>query len=219
MTKDEVISKILLSSTSIHILGSGLNVEKPANRAIHDLSGRGWRLVPIHPKDAGSTINNIPIRKEIDDGIIPEIVVLFLAPQRALDVVKQFLFRFQNSDFPLIWFQRGAKNDDAVSMLEDIGADYVVEDCIVEYILGNSLIKSTDIQTLPWYRQTKDLSQDGCSIWSAYTGEEPEIKFEGEFEWTGDLLDLEDSQHIIPRYIRSMIKQNQTLEELALSLS
>jgi predicted CoA-binding protein len=200
-------------------LGSGLNVEKPANRAIHDLSGRGWRLVPIHPKDAGSTINNIPIRKEIDDGIIPEIVVLFLAPQRALDVVKQFLFRFQNSEFPLIWFQRGAKNDDAVSMLEDIGADYVVEDCIVEYILGNSLIKSTDVQTLPWYRQTKDLSQDGCSIWSAYTGDEPEIKFEGEFEWAGDLLDLEDSQHIIPRYIRSMIKQNQSLEELALSLS
>lgn len=85
-----------------------------------------------------------------------------MAPQRALDVVKQFLFRFQNSEFPLIWFQRGAKNDDAVSMLEDIGADYVVEDCIVEYILGNSLIKSTDVQTLPWYRQTKDLSQDGC---------------------------------------------------------
>ena len=149
---------------------------------------------------------------------MPEIVVLFLAPQRALEVVKRFLFRFQGPDFPLIWFQRGAKDDDAVSMLEEIGAKYVVEDCIVEYILRNSLSKSTN-QNLPWYRQTKDMSQDGCSIWSAFSGNETDIEIVNGFEWTGDLLDLEFSQHIIPRYIRSMLKQDETLEQLALRLS
>jgi predicted CoA-binding protein len=219
MSEVDVISKLLLSSTSIHILGSGLNDEKPANRAIHDLKDKGWRLVPIHPKDAGATIANIPIRKEIDDGIIPEIVVLFLAPQRALDVVKQFLFRFRGEEFPLIWFQRGAENKDAVSMLEEVGANYVIDDCIVEYILRNTLEKSTKIQSLPWYRQTKDASQDGCSIWSAFSGSEINIELMSEFEWTGDLWDLESSLHIIPRYIRSMLKENQSLEELALSLS
>ena len=43
--------------------------------------------------------------------------------------------------------------------------------------------------------------------------------FDGEFEWAGDLWDLEASQHIIPRYIRSMRKEEETLEELALRLS
>jgi len=218
MSENKMISEVLLSSTSIHILGSGLNSDKPANKAIHDLRDRGWRLVPVHPKDAGATITDIPIRKEIDDGIIPEIVVLFLAPQRALDVVKQFLFRFQGPDFPLIWFQRGAKNDDAVSILEEIGAKYIVEDCIVEYILRNSLSKPRN-QTLPWYRQTKDMSQDGCSIWSAFSGNETDIGILNGFEWAGDLLDLELSQHIIPRYIRSMLKPDEALEQLALRLS
>ena len=219
MSSDEVLSNTLLSSDSIHIFGSGLNTERPANKAIHDLSGKGWRLVPLHLKDAGATISNIPIRKEIDEGIIPEIVVLFLAPQIALNVVKQFLFRFQASEFPLVWFQRGAKNDVAVSMLEEIGAKFVVEDCIVEYINRNSLVKSSKVPTLPWYRQTKDLSKDGCSVWSAFSGTEINTNFDGEFEWVGDLWDLEASQHIIPRYIRSMRKEEETLEELALRLS
>ena len=79
---------VLLGAETIHIIGSGLNSQKPANRAILDLNGLGWRLVPIHVGIQGN-ISNIPIRKEIDEGIIPEVVVLFLAPQRALDVVKK----------------------------------------------------------------------------------------------------------------------------------
>ena len=219
MSSDEVLSNTLLSSASIHIFGSGLNTETPANKAIHDLSGKGWRLVPLHLNDAGSSIANFPIRKEIDEGIIPEIVVLFLAPQRALSIVKQFLFKFQGPEFPLIWFQRGAKNEEATSMLEDIGAKFIVDDCIVEYINRNSLVKSPKVATLPWYRQTKDLSKDGCSVWSAFSGTEINTSFDGEFEWAGDLWDLEVSQHIIPRYIRSMRKEEETLEELALRLS
>ena len=219
MFSDEVLSNKLLSSDSIHIFGSGLNAEKPANKAIHDLSGKGWRLVPLHLNDAGSTIANFPIRKEIDEGIIPEIVVLFLAPQRVLSIVKQFLFKFQGPEFPLIWFQRGAKNDDAISILDSIGAKFIVDDCIVEYINRNSLVKSSKVPTLPWYRQTKDLSKDGCSVWSAFSGTEINTNFYGEFEWAGDLWDLEVSQHIIPRYIRSMRKEEETLEELALRLS
>ena len=219
MPEEDAISELILSADTIHIFGSGLNTERPAHRAIHDLQDDGWRLVPIHVKDAGATISNIPIRKEIDDGIIPEIVVLFLAPERALSVVKQFLFRFQRLDFPLIWFQRGAKNDDAISILKEMGVDFVVEDCIVEHIKRNSLSKDPKIPTLPWFRQTKNLSRDGCSVWSAFNGQEIDTLFETEFEWAGDLWDLEASQHIIPRYIRSMKKENESLEQLALRLS
>ena len=80
-------------------------------------------------------------------------------------------------------------------------------------------MKSSKVPTLPWYRQTKDLSKDGCSVWSAFSGTEINTNFDSEFEWAGDLWDLEASQHIIPRYIRSMRKEEETLEELALRLS
>lgn len=219
MSQETRISELLLGAETIHIIGSGLNSQKPANRAIHDLNGLGWRLVPVHVRDAGATISNIPIRKEIDEGIIPEVVVLFLAPQRALDVVKQFLYRFSGDDFPLVWFQRGAEEDNAIAMLEQSGFDFVSNDCVVEWIKRNSLSKKQTFHQLPWYRQVKDNHADGCSIWTAYTGSEEIEISENSLEWVGDVIDLEVSQHIIPRYIRSMLKEGQSLEELALSLS
>ncbi|MBR95430.1 MAG: hypothetical protein CMA81_01225, partial [Euryarchaeota archaeon] len=68
-------------------------------------------------------------------------------------------------------------------------------------------------------RQVKDRDDDGCSIWTAYDGDKDIKISENTLEWVGDILDLEFSQHIIPRYIRSMLKEGQNLEELALSLS
>tara|TARA_B100001564_G_scaffold99607_1_gene81806 strand:+ start:1295 stop:1954 length:660 start_codon:yes stop_codon:yes gene_type:complete len=219
MVQENEISDLLLDAKSIHIIGSGLNSERPAHRAIHDLDGLGWRLVPVHVRDAGATIRNIPIRKEIDEGIMPEIVVLFLAPQRALDIVKKFLFRFSANEFPLIWFQRGAEQEDAIAMLEQSGLNFVSNDCIVEFIKRNSLSKKQTLPLLPWYRQVKDNDDDGCSIWTAHNGNEEIELSENSLEWVGDIIDLEYSQHIIPRYIRSMMKTGQSLEDLALSLS
>ncbi len=84
----------LVSETKfVHILGAGLNSEKPANSAVKDLSERGWNPIPIHPKDAGASISGYPIRPMIEDGIGPEIVVLFLAPERAREAVRKLLLR------------------------------------------------------------------------------------------------------------------------------
>ena len=76
------IQGVVSEAASIHILGAGLKPEKPAHQAIHDLDSRGWRLVPVHPRDAGGAILGRPIRPTIEDGIIPEVVVFFLAPER-----------------------------------------------------------------------------------------------------------------------------------------
>tara|TARA_B100000609_G_C17202895_1_gene429190 strand:+ start:1304 stop:1963 length:660 start_codon:yes stop_codon:yes gene_type:complete len=219
MDQEKEVEELLLSANSIHIIGSGLNPERPAHRAIHDLTGLGWRLVPVHVRDAGATIKNIPIRKEIDEGIIPEVVVLFLAPQRALDVVKKLLYQYSASDFPLIWFQRGAEQEDAIAMLEESGLKFVSNDCIVEFTNRHSINKGRDAKQLPWYRQVRDEQDDGCSIWTAHSGNEEIELSTNDLEWVGDILDLEHSQHIIPRYIRSLLKSDQSLEDLALSLA
>ena len=81
------LQSVVRSAKVIHIFGAGLNPEKPAHKAVHELSARGWAVAPIHPRDAGSTINGFPIRPKLDDGVFPEIVVLFLAPERALSLI------------------------------------------------------------------------------------------------------------------------------------
>jgi predicted CoA-binding protein len=211
------ITEAVVNAQSIHILGAGLNSARPAHQAIHDLDDRGWRLVPIHPRDAGSSILGRPIRPSVDEGIIPDIVVLFLAPQRAKQAVTKMLMQYPQKNFPVIWFQIGALDDDTAEMLEQSGRRFVSEDCIVRYITRNDLYPSLTLNSSKWFRQISDEDGSGCSVWQAFSAD-AELMIT-ELEWVGDLLDLEQSQHTIARYIRSLQKNDETLLETAIRLT
>ena len=204
------------SSKVIHIFGAGLNPEKPAHKAVHELSARGWAVAPIHPRDAGSTINGFPIRPSLDKGIAPEIVVLFLAPERARGVVRNLIINQEPENFPLIWFQHGAEDEDAISALEEMGADYVIDDCIVVNSNNNDIHCKDSILPQTWCLQTASEDGDGCSIWTVHSSDsEAELRISSELEWVGSMDDLSKSKHTIPRYIRSLKQNNESLLELA----
>ena len=212
---DETINR----AQSIHILGAGLNSTRPAHRAIHDLGNHGWRLVPIHPLDAGRTILGRVIRREIEDGIIPEIVVFFLAPKRTMEAILTMIVKYNSDQMPLIWLQRGAESDEIVEMLESNNIKHVKDDCIVEYITGNNMNKVPKGENQPWFRQIGDDDGSGCSVWQAFKPLETGSNFTTELEWAGDLEDLAKSHHTIARYIRSLTKLDETLFETAIRLS
>ena len=204
----------------IHIFGAGLNPEKPAHKAVHELSARGWAVAPIHPRDAGATINGFPIRPSLDKGITPEIVVLFLAPERARGVVRNLIINQDAENFPLIWFQHGAEDEDAISALEEMGADYVIDDCIVVNSNTNNLNCSDSILPQTWCLQTASEDGDGCSIWSVHSTDTANLGRPLEaLEWVGSLDDLAVSQTIIPKYIRSLKQEYESLLALATCLS
>jgi predicted CoA-binding protein len=200
----------------IHIFGAGLNPEKPAHKAVHELGARGWAVAPIHPRDAGSTINGFPIRPNLDKGISPEIVVLFLAPERARGVVRNLIINQDAENFPLVWFQHGAEDEDAISALEEMGADYVIDDCIVVNSNTNDLRCDDSILPQTWCLQTASEDEDGCSIWTVHSSDsEAEVRISSKLEWVGSLDDLSKSEHTIPRYIRSLKQDNESLLDLA----
>ena len=208
-------SKITAASV-IHIFGAGVNPEKPAHKAVHELSARGWAVAPIHPRDAGATINGFPIRPSLDDGISPDIVVLFLAPERARGVVRSLILSQDHSQFPLVWFQHGAEDEDAISALEEMGADYVIDDCIVVNSNTNDLRCENSILPQTWCLQIASEDGDGCSVWSVHSSDNAELDAPStELEWIGSMDDLESSKHTIPRYIRSLKQESETLPELA----
>ena len=168
----ELHAKITASSV-IHIFGAGLNPEKPAHKAVHELSARGWSVAPIHPRDAGATINGFPIRPILDDGVSPEIVVLFLAPERARSVVRGLILSQDYEQFPLVWFQHGAEDEDAISALEEMGANYVIDDCIVVNSNTNDLQCENSILPQTWCLQIASEDGDGCSVCLLYTSPSP----------------------------------------------
>ena len=212
---DETINR----AQSIHILGAGLNSSRPAHQAIHDLDNHGWRLVPIHPRDAGRTILGRVIRREIEDGIIPEIVVFFLAPERTMEAILTMVVKYNSDEMPLFWLQRGAENKEILEMLESNNIKHVKNDCIVEYITGNEMYRTPKCKNKPWFRQISDEDGSGCSVWQAFKSLEAGCDFTTELEWAGDLEDLENSQHTIARYIRSLTRSEETLLDAAIRLS
>lgn len=213
------ITKSILESGSIHIFGCGLTSEKPAHRAIHDLFDRGWRLVPIHSKDAGASIRSLPIRPNIDSGINPEIIVLFLSPEQSLEVVKKLVIRFGIDDLPLIWLQRGAQSEEIDTILSEVPQKLIKNDCIVEYIIRNNLFNSNKYLPTPWFRQVKDRIEHGCSLWEFYEASQDADRVVTELEWVGDLQDLQQSQHTVARYVRSLQNSDESILALGKRLS
>jgi len=216
MLKKDNLSKKLSDISCIHIIGASLNKERTAHTAVGEISQRGWRVVPVHPRDAGATISGIPIRSEIEDGVEVEVIVLFLAPERAREVIKKLMIKYISSP-PLIWFQPGAEDEISISWLEDAGWQFVYDDCIVRFIERNNLKKPKI--SIPWFRQIIDNDESGCSIWSVHEfGEDSKLP-STKVEWVGDLIELKQSNHIIPKYIRALVNDNENIEECARRLA
>ena len=216
MSDCKQLEDLVLQTKFVHILGAGVNPEKSANSAVSDLSERGWNPIPIHPRDAGASIGGYPIRPKIEDGVLTEIVVLFLAPARAREAVKRLLIT--NHDSPsLIWFQHGSEDAIAESWLDDAGWNYVKNDCIVRFVQRNDLTR--DPELIPWFKQVQSDDGSGCSVWSVHEFQEDSEKSETELEWIGDLRDLEFSKSSIPNYIRSLRNEGESLEECARRLA
>ena len=217
---EETLRTHVTNCSTIHIYGAGLNHERPAHTAVGELSDLGWACAPIHPRDAGGTISGFPIRPSLDDGIVPEIVVLFLAPQRAQAAVRDLIVRLGHENFPLIWFQRGAEDERSIEALDAMNAPYVANDCIVEYTGRNGLTCTQSILPQTFCLQTASEDGDGCSVWTTHSSHDAHLSRPTHgLEWIGSLDDLTCSNHTIPRYIRSLRNESETLSELAQRLT
>lgn len=204
----------------IHVYGAGLKVERPAHQAVLELAQRGWACAPVHPKDAGATVGGFPIRPALDNGICPSIMVLFLAPERARQVVRDLIIRLDHERFPLIWFQRGAEDPPSIEALESMGAAYVANDCIVEYTARQDIRCERSPLPQTFCLQTASEDGDGCSVWSMHNTDSAVLSRPTyALEWVGTLNELEQSNHAIPRYIRSLQNEKETMEDLAHRLS
>ena len=201
---------------SVHIIGAGLRSDRPAHRAFHDAGDMGYRMIPVHPRDAGNTILGRPVRSHPWQNEEPELFVLFLSPDRVFASLREWLL--EGRKIPFIWLQPGAEREDVLEFLENAGIRYSVGRCWVVTVTEGDLRCNQPLDAVPWFLQT--VAQDGseCSLWRAFesgldhTRDEP-------LEWVGDLYDLEDSDETIARYVRSLRQENETLLDAAYRLS
>ena len=201
---------------SVHVLGAGLRQDRPAHQAFHDAGHLGYRMVPVHPKDAGNTLLGRPIRPHpwIDDK--PELFVLFLSPERVMGQLRSWLL--EGRSIPFIWLQPGAESDDVVEFLESANIGHSVGRCWVVTVRDGNIHCSDSLEEQKWYLQTTSLDGSECSIWRTFDFGTQHSLTEP-LEWVGDHLDLSRSNETIPRYIRSLTGVDESLEDAAVRLA
>ncbi|MDA0715250.1 MAG: CoA-binding protein [archaeon] len=134
------LRNMLEHTKTLAILGAGLNEQKPAHRLFHDLNGRGWTLIPVHPNDKGNILSN-NIVSTIEPTSV-SVVVFFLSPQQTMAQLRSFEARLLNKPFPFIWLQPGAADDFVLEWLNLNDVPHVVDDCVVEFIRRHHLYSS-----------------------------------------------------------------------------
>jgi len=201
---------------SVHVLGAGLRQDRPAHQAFHDAGHLGYRMVPVHPKDAGNTLLGRPIRPRpwIDDE--PELFVLFLSPERVMGQLRSWLL--EGRSIPFIWLQPGAESDDVVEFLESANIGHSVGRCWVVTVRDGNIHCSDSLEEQKWYLQTTSLDGSECSIWRTFDFGTQHSLTEP-LEWVGDHHDLSRSNETIPRYIRSLTGVDESLEDAAVRLA
>jgi len=201
---------------SVHVLGAGLRQDRPAHQAFHDAGHLGYRMVPVHPKDAGNTLLGRPIRPHpwIDDK--PELFVLFLSPERVMGQLRSWLL--EGRSIPFIWLQPGAESNDVVEFLESANIGHSVGRCWVVTVRDGNIHCSDSLEEQKWYLQTTSLDGSECSIWRTFDFGTQHSLTEP-LEWVGDHLDLSRSNETIPRYIRSLTGVDESLEDAAVRLA
>jgi predicted CoA-binding protein len=206
----------LRQTRSVHILGAGLNQDRPAHKAFHDMRGRGYRMIPVHPRDAGSTIEGMPIVPHPWASEEPELFVMFLSPVRTIALLRKWVIAGRH--IPFIWLQPGAESEDAIDLLRDADIPYSTGRCWVVTSLENDISCEDPLPRLPWALQTTSTDGDGCSVWRYFIAG-ADFLLEEPLEWVGDVMDLQTSNEQIPRYVRSLIEEGETLEDTAQRLA
>jgi predicted CoA-binding protein len=206
----------LRQTKSVHVIGAGLNQERPAHRAFIDMKGRGYRMVPVHPRDAGSTIQGVPILPNPWASVDPELFVIFLSPERTLGLLRKWVVANRNA--PFIWLQPGAESDDVLEFLNEAGMPHSSGKCWVVTCIQNDISCEDPLPKFPWVLQTTSTDGDHCSVWRFFPPG-TDLKLDEPLEWVGDLMDLQSSDERIPRYVRSLRHDGESLLETAQRLA
>ncbi|HFU4204885.1 TPA: CoA-binding protein [Streptococcus suis] len=128
-----VIFDYLKHSKTIAVVGLSSREETAAYRVSKLMQEAGYKIIPVNPKAAGSTILGETVfasLAEIDQPI--DIVDVFRRSEFLPDVAREFI----QTDAKIFWAQLGLESQEAEDILRQAGRnDIVMNKCIkIEYL-------------------------------------------------------------------------------------
>ena len=125
---DAIVKHYLKNSKVIAVVGLSDREETTSNRVSKEMQERGYRIIPVNPRAAGSEIFGETVYASLKDIPFPvDIVDVYRRSEFLPDVALDFL----QSDVKIFWAQLGLESEEAEQILRTAGRDDIVMDrCI-----------------------------------------------------------------------------------------
>ena len=126
MYTDREIRDILESTRTIAVVGASANWKRPSYFAMKYLQGKGYRMIPVNPGQAGKEILGELCYASLSD--IPEsvdMVDIFRNSSDAYGVTEEAI----EIGAKTVWMQLAIRNDEAARKAEDAGLKVIMDRC------------------------------------------------------------------------------------------
>lgn len=128
--EDDYIRGILKEVRTIAMAGASANWVRPSSFAMKYLQGKGYKVIPLNPGQAGSQILGETCYASIADIPGPvDMVDIFRNSKAAGDVIDEALPMVEEKQIKIIWMQLGIRNDPAAKRAEAAGLNVIMDRC------------------------------------------------------------------------------------------
>ena len=123
---DSLIREILRGTRTIAMVGSSANWIRPSYFAMKYLKRKGFRIIPVNPKEAGNTILGETVYAALGDIPDPiDMVDIFRNSKAAGPITDEAIA----IGAKVVWMQLGVRNDEAASRAEAAGLTVIMNRC------------------------------------------------------------------------------------------
>lgn len=123
---DEFLKDTLARVRTIAVVGASANWNRPSFFVMKYLQAKGFRIVPVNPKEAGSTILGEKVYASLAEIPHPvDMVEIFRSSEEAGPLADEAV----RLGAKVVWMQIGVRNDEACKRAEDAGLTVVMNRC------------------------------------------------------------------------------------------
>ena len=128
--RNQDILKILKETKTIAMVGASSSWQRPSYFAMKYLQDKGYRVLPINPREAGKEILGEKVYASLAEAPGPfEMVDVFRNSEAAGGVADEAIAAAKEKGVKVLWMQLGVRNDAAAARAEAAGLTVIMDRC------------------------------------------------------------------------------------------
>lgn len=127
---DEYLRDVLNGVKTIVMVGASDNWNRPSFFAMKYLQKKGYRIIPVNPRAAGTEILGEKVVGDLKDVPGPiDMVDIFRNSEAAGKITDEAIALAKDKKIKVVWMQITVRNDEAAKRAEDAGLKVVMNRC------------------------------------------------------------------------------------------